>query len=73
MNNAVKQPTPGKELGATDELRSYNPDNRLLRVYRRAPPSAQASQIALLEHREQMDNIIENAKESIACSGHCHR
>ena len=65
--------TPGKELGATDELRSYNPDNRLLRVYRRAPPSAQASQIALLEHREQMDNIIENAKESIACSGHCHR
>ena len=58
--------TLGEELDATNVLPSYNPDNRLLRVNRRAPPSTQAfqiaHQIALLEHREVMDNIINDAQ-----------
>lgn len=56
----------GEELDATTVLRSYNPDNRLLRVNRRTPRSTQAfqiaHQIALLEHREVMDKIIEEAQ-----------
>jgi predicted transcriptional regulator/transcriptional regulator with XRE-family HTH domain len=56
----------GAELDATNVLRSYNPDNRLLRVNRRTPLSTQAfqiaHQIALLEHRDAMDVIIDEAQ-----------
>jgi predicted transcriptional regulator/transcriptional regulator with XRE-family HTH domain len=58
--------TVGEELDATNVLRSYSPDNRLLRVNRRTPHSTQAfqiaHQIALLEHRAVMDEIINEAQ-----------
>ena len=63
----------GEELNGTNVLRSYNPDNRLLRVNRRTPASTQAfqiaHQIALLEHREAMNEIIDAAKFRSAEAG----